>query len=150
MRSLDQAIKDRLEEKRQAFEKELAAKRERENRIIANEIDIANQAQAILSDCLEIDFSEFVVAAKFSHQSADVSYYKINIDLDGDNYVTTDNNVQAHDNILDVEGLLSVNWRAIHVFNTANRDCRTTTDTDLIEVLIFAKYGTTELEVGNE
>lgn len=151
MFNLDQAIQNRLEEKRRVKEAAIAAQCEKERLIIANEIEIARQAKEILTHCLDVDFSQSRVLAGFSHIAGIDSYYKITIELPDSNgsYVATDSNVQAPGNVLDVESLLSSNWRAVHVYNAHTRDCRTTVDGDVLEAVIFAKYGTVEPEETN-
>lgn len=143
MMTLEQAIAKRLNKKRLVREADTRKAQERKEAIARNEASVAEQARRILSDCLEIDFSEVTIMAVFSHTNDGdkTSYYALQLRFPDGAEVVTDSTFRVNPGlIIDPEVLLSVNWRAY--WRESNN--RTTVDDDLIEMIIFARYGTVE------
>lgn len=143
MMTINQAIAKRLNEKRLAREAEARKAQQWKDTIARNEASVAEQTRHILSDCLEIDLSEVSIRAVFSHTNDGdkTSYYAIGLRFPDGAEVVTDSTFRVDPGlIIDPEVLLSANWRAY--WKESNN--RTTVDNDLIEMIIFARYGTVE------
>lgn len=143
MMTINQAVAKRLNEKRLAREAEARKAQQWKDAIARNEASVAEQARHIISDCLEIDFSEVAIRAVFSHTNDGdkTSYYALRLRFPDGAEVVTDSTFRVDPGlIIDPEVLLSANWRAY--WKESNN--RTTVDNDLVEMIIFARYGTVE------
>lgn len=146
MMTLEQAIAKRLNKKRLVREAEARKAQEQKEAIARNEASVAEQARRILSDCLEIDLSEVTIRTAFSHANKgdETSYYNLLLRFPDGAEVFADSAFRVDPGlIIDPEVLLSANWRAYWKKNTN----RTTVDNDLVEMIIFARYGTVEPDV---
>lgn len=143
MKTLNEAIKDRLEENRRLRKQQAQRERERvakEARIAAQ---VATEAKAILEKLHGFSLDDVeVTAVTYTY---DYSYYYIHLAIPDD---PTGHEVKTH-SAVEVkrlaEYLPQMTWDGLHFQD--NGDCAAHNHTDFLSAIIFAKYGTTEPEV---
>jgi hypothetical protein len=149
MKTVDEAIASRLKEKRLARETYIRSREEEAKRRAAEWKEIARQAQQILSDCYELDLSDTTVIAYLDHEDDDgTGYYEIQVNLTGtpgEQCAYTDSIVIVRPGpVVDPESLLAATWSGFCGDNTIISGDTISTCEDLLDALIFAKYGTTD------
>ena len=142
--TIEKAIAARLEQKRRKAEQEAREEAEREALEQKKEFAIAEQARAILSSHYKFDLYGVEVSADLMLEGEDgiVSYFRIAISFPGGHSVSTNSDVIARELTLDQEALLSVKWYTLHAVRPHLDDYEANTSDDLLEAIIFAKYGT--------
>jgi hypothetical protein len=146
MQTLDQAIQNRIEAKRRAREEAVQQQREQLAKIARQENAVAEQVRTILEAHYGFSLERITIKAIFQVANYDdPCFFNLRLEFPGE-YAPHCVVINSAFSINNIETcLIEAQWAALHVVNSA-KDCKRSTFYDLLEAIMFARFGTTDPE----